>query len=156
MRRCKTCKEEKSEDQFHVNGQIYKGKFYLKRKCKNRINNSARQKQVNRKQTLVDYKGGECSASGCTYNKSLRALDFHHVNDAEKSYSISEGIQNNYDMEELKKEADKCILLCSNHHAELHYKDHQKFMKGEDRLKYPQQILMEQRNIDKTAYCRGT
>jgi pyruvate/2-oxoglutarate dehydrogenase complex dihydrolipoamide dehydrogenase (E3) component len=135
MRHCKTCKEEKPKDQFY-SFPSKSGKHLPRLTCKNCHRKQVNSARHNRKQILVDYKGGECSASGCTYNKSLRALDFHHVNDAEKSYSISQGIQRNINIKELKKEADKCILLCSNHHAELHYKDHQKFIKGEDRLKW--------------------
>lgn len=69
------------------------------------------------KQQLVDYKGGSCER--CNYNKCLEALEFHHINPDEKDFTISKGIKN---IESLKVEVDKCILLCANCHREEHVK----------------------------------
>lgn len=63
----------------------------------------------------IEYKGGKCQI--CGYNKSIRALTFHHVNPEEKSFGISGGTRS---FEKLKSELDKCILLCQNCHAEIH------------------------------------
>jgi len=68
------------------------------------------------KKMLVDYKGGKCER--CGYNKCLRALEFHHLNPSEKDFGISGCITKN--VEELKNEVNKCILVCSNCHAEIH------------------------------------
>jgi hypothetical protein len=69
------------------------------------------------KKELIDYKGGKCLM--CGYNKNIpRAYDFHHRNPKDKEFTISKySILN---MEKLKKEVDKCDLLCRNCHAELH------------------------------------
>ena len=67
------------------------------------------------KMKLVDYKGGKCQL--CDYNKSLNALHFHHLNSNEKDFSIS-GKSLSFD--KLKSEVDKCILVCSNCHSEIH------------------------------------
>lgn len=72
------------------------------------------------KQELVEYKGGKCCI--CGYNKCLGALDFHHVNPNEKDFAISDS--NIYkNMDKLKQEVDKCILVCSNCHREIHYNE---------------------------------
>lgn len=71
--------------------------------------------RIRTKQKLVEYKGGECSI--CGYDKSLRALHFHHVDPNEKDFTIS---SKSYSYERLKKEVDKCILVCSNCHCEIH------------------------------------
>ena len=68
------------------------------------------------KKMLIEYKGGKCER--CGYNKSMRALEFHHLDPSEKDFGISKQINRNID--DLKKEVDKCILLCSNCHAEIH------------------------------------
>lgn len=65
---------------------------------------------------LIEYKGGKCER--CGYNKSMRALEFHHLDPSEKDFGISKQINRN--INDLKKEVDKCILLCSNCHAEIH------------------------------------
>jgi IS30 family transposase len=64
---------------------------------------------------LVEYKGGKCQL--CNYNKSLNALHFHHLDPNEKDFSIS-GKSLSFD--KLKSEVDKCILVCSNCHSEIH------------------------------------
>lgn len=65
---------------------------------------------------LIAYKGGRCER--CGYNKCNRALEFHHMDPSIKEFGISTNINRNID--ELKAEVDKCILLCSNCHAEVH------------------------------------
>jgi hypothetical protein len=67
------------------------------------------------KKELVDYKGGSCEI--CGYNKSLRALQFHHTNPKEKDFNIGGTTTLN---ETVKKELDKCVLVCANCHSEIH------------------------------------
>lgn len=67
------------------------------------------------KQKLIEYKGGKCEI--CGYNKCERAMHFHHVNPEEKEFQIS-GKSLSFD--KLKNESDKCILVCSNCHYEIH------------------------------------
>jgi 5-methylcytosine-specific restriction endonuclease McrA len=67
------------------------------------------------KKELVEYKGGECVK--CGYNKSLKALQFHHLNPKEKNFNIGGVTTLN---EIVKKELDKCILVCANCHSEIH------------------------------------
>jgi len=68
-----------------------------------------------KKQELVEYKGGCCEV--CGYNKSIQVLQFHHIDPNEKDFNIS---GRSYSFERLKKEVDKCIMVCSNCHIEIH------------------------------------
>ncbi len=68
------------------------------------------------KQQAIDYKGGKCSV--CDYNKCLGALHFHHVHPEEKKFTIASYGFNKFDS--LVEELDKCILVCSNCHSEIH------------------------------------
>ena len=70
-----------------------------------------------RKNDAVIYKGGSCYR--CGYNKSNAALTFHHLDPKEKEFTISHKGKIR-PWEELKKELDKCVLLCHNCHAEVH------------------------------------
>ena len=67
------------------------------------------------KTKLVEYKGEKCQC--CGYNRCIRALEFHHLDPSQKDFTIS-GKSKSF--ETLKKEADKCILVCSNCHKEIH------------------------------------
>jgi 5-methylcytosine-specific restriction endonuclease McrA len=63
--------------------------------------------------------GGRCKL--CGYNKSPRALSFHHLDPKTKSFGISmKGLTRSWD--KIQKELKKCILLCANCHAEVHDK----------------------------------
>jgi 5-methylcytosine-specific restriction endonuclease McrA len=69
------------------------------------------------KQILIDYKGGKCEI--CGYNKCISALEFHHLNPKNKDFAISsKGYTRSIEVN--KKEVDKCILVCSNCHREIH------------------------------------
>lgn len=77
-----------------------------------------RQRRRNFKTELVNRRGSKCEL--CGYNKSFSALDFHHIDKSTKSFSISEGCRTSKSKEEIFKEIEKCILLCSNCHHEVH------------------------------------
>lgn len=74
-------------------------------------------RRANTKEKLIKYKGGKCEI--CGYDKCNQALEFHHVNPEEKSFTISQSnIYKNLTI--LKQEVDKCILVCANCHREIH------------------------------------
>lgn len=68
------------------------------------------------KQTLVAEAGGACVA--CGYDACVAALQFHHLYPSEKSFMVSrEGVTRS--IAEARTEAEKCVLLCANCHAEV-------------------------------------
>ena len=71
------------------------------------------------KQKCVSYKGGRCQK--CGYNRCLNVLGFHHRNPNEKDFSIAD--KRTWSWAKLKKELDKCDLLCANCHGEVHDKN---------------------------------
>ena len=74
------------------------------------------------KRQLVKYKGNKCEE--CGYDKCIAALQFHHINQDEKDFELSEKYNGGkLDMNLLYYEADKCQLLCANCHAEKHFKE---------------------------------
>lgn len=62
----------------------------------------------------VEYKGGKCSR--CGYRKSIRALEFHHLDPEHKEFCIA---GSHLSWESIRKELDKCDIVCSNCHAEI-------------------------------------
>lgn len=55
----------------------------------------------------------------CGYNKCRTALDFHHLDPSVKEKSIAAMVHSS-SLSKLQKEIEKCILLCSNCHHEVH------------------------------------
>ena len=66
-------------------------------------------------------RGGKCEH--CGYNNNLSALEFHHKNPKEKEFQVDVRAFSNYSLEKLEHELDRCELLCSNCHKEIHYPD---------------------------------
>lgn len=58
----------------------------------------------------------------CRYNKCLDALHFHHKNPTKKIAKINK-IRKTGNLNKVKAEIQKCILVCANCHAELHKKE---------------------------------
>jgi len=71
----------------------------------------------NIKQELVDYKGGKCQI--CGYNRCLRSLHFHHIDPKQKDFTIAKHMKK-LNKSKIFTELDKCVLLCSNCHYEVH------------------------------------
>lgn len=67
------------------------------------------------KQRAIEYKGGKCER--CGYDKCPAALDFHHLDPLEKDFSLGKSLRS---FESVKAEIDKCVLVCSNCHREIH------------------------------------
>jgi transposase len=97
------------ETGFVVDGRGY----YRCRRCRAEAVSRRRRKM---KRILVQEAGGACSR--CGYSKTMRALHFHHVDPAEKRLELNaRGVA--LALDALRAEARKCILLCSNCHAEI-------------------------------------
>lgn len=89
---------------------------YVDRKDKK---NHAKNMNIKRraiKEMLIKEAGGKCVR--CGYNKSIWALSFHHTDPTQKDFGIFKQINRNLD--DLRAEAAKCILVCMNCHAEIH------------------------------------
>ena len=68
------------------------------------------------RQRLIKAMGGHCVC--CNYDACVRSLDMHHVNQIEKSFSFNKKVTTSW--ANIVSEARKCVLLCSNCHAEVH------------------------------------
>ena len=69
-----------------------------------------------RKLDLMYIHGNKCAI--CGYDKTPRALQFHHIDESQKSFGLSDG--NTRSWEDSVAESRKCILVCGNCHAEIH------------------------------------
>jgi hypothetical protein len=119
-KQCPKCKETKLEtkDYWYFRSDR-NGRTQSYCKACNHQNVLDRQRKF--KQKLVDVKGGECVK--CGYKKSNAALQFHHLNPAEKDFNFAKYRLTSFEKnkEEILAELDKCILVCANCHSEIHY-----------------------------------
>ena len=65
--------------------------------------------------------GMECEI--CGYAKNSAALELHHKKPEHKDFQLDLRSLSNRKWEKILQEAKKCILICSNCHAELHHPD---------------------------------
>ena len=92
-------------------------------------NTNERQRTVSRLRKLecIRIKGGCCK--NCGYNINSAVLQFHHRDPENKTFNLDSRKLSNTEWSSILSELDKCELLCSNCHIELHYPD--KRMVGE-------------------------
>lgn len=64
---------------------------------------------------IKEARGGKCIR--CGYDKCIKALEFHHIDPSKKDFTIS---NDHFKLLDAVKESQKCILICSNCHKELH------------------------------------
>lgn len=68
------------------------------------------------KRMLVEEAGGRCSI--CAYSRCQEALHFHHVDPTTKAFHLGHQGQSR-SLARSREEAQKCVLLCGNCHAEV-------------------------------------
>lgn len=115
--KCCRCNEYKPVSEFYLGRPSKDGKkrFRITR-CKSCDIQRTTEHVRKIRQELINYGGGQCK--NCGYNKCLQALEFHHRDPSEKELNISRIRSLNA---QTKQELDKCDLLCSNCHREVHY-----------------------------------
>ena len=114
---CKECRKMKWQDPERKRKDKARHRAYF---IKNKEEIIARHKKSRRtaKEQLVERFGGKCVQ--CGYDRCPAGFDFHHIIPEEKEFSIGENC-GNFAYERLLNEVEKCALLCSNCHRELHY-----------------------------------
>ena len=105
---CRDCGENDAT-QFYGN---------MKQRCKKCHNRAG---YIASKEKMLEYAAsrGPIACTRCGYNKSFAALDWHHRDPNIKDPQWNKG----WNYERLKTELDKCDLVCSNCHRELHHGD---------------------------------
>lgn len=73
------------------------------------------------KKRALQYLGGKCVC--CGFDAYPASLEFHHIDDSNKSFNISNKIKSTELSQEIYDELDKCVILCSNCHRAYHAKE---------------------------------
>lgn len=116
-RQCEICgKTFYIQDKGYTRKYCYECSPHEDKKCSHAQAVTIKRRAI--KKALVKYKGGKCEI--CGYDKCMRALEFHHLDPLQKDFHPSQYLTRDFSI--LKKEVDKCMLVCSNCHAEIHDK----------------------------------
>lgn len=110
--KCSNCKEDKDKSDFYFRKSENRYQSY----CKKCLLQYQIDRWKNRKLEAIQYKGGCCIS--CGYNKYYGALEFHHVNPEDKDFDWRKLRLRSWNS--ITEELDKCVLLCSNCHKEIH------------------------------------
>ena len=128
---CRICKEEKDEELFVSNKHKKNGKINLCKKCKSIKDKESYDRRVDKitaqkKEKIANFReeynrlkeGKKCIKCG---DDRFYVLDFHHISENGKDFNIGSMAWRSLNIEKIKKEADKCFIICSNCHREFHY-----------------------------------
>lgn len=133
--KCKSWKSNQNSEE----SKEYRHNYYLNNKdkweeYKNNLSEEQKEKRLqtvrklkkdyghSHKKELIEYKGSRCSICGIKYNGENGCMfDFHHLNPDDKDFNITTLLRHYSKIpEKVWKEIDKCILVCSNCHRQLH------------------------------------
>ena len=129
MKTCHKCKLEKNESDFSLNRTKFDGlnseckecqkKYFKEYYAKNKDAHVKRvTKTTNYRRALIGRIKLEKGCKICGYNSHPAALQFHHRDQKEKEFTI--GINIHLPLEIVKKEIEKCDILCANCHSIHH------------------------------------
>jgi hypothetical protein len=115
MKTCTKCGLSKLLTEFHSAGTI-DGKKYLRGECKVCQKKVVKARTKSIKEDYVSWKKTlKCNRCGFSDH---RALQFHHTN--EKEHNIADMFRSGFSLKNIKKEAEKCEVLCANCH-QIHH-----------------------------------
>lgn len=109
---CSRCGEEQHKSEFYRKSGGYYSSW-----CRSCMVDTVRERRQRKKSLLVEYLGGKCIK--CGYDRNIAGLEFHHRDASEKEDTLNNMLH--MSMDRLYREADKCDLICSLCHRELHH-----------------------------------
>jgi hypothetical protein len=118
MKVCKYCQTERPDEAFEVCAVI-KGKTYRRLKCQKCKRATTNQRRSRLRLWLDEYKKTlVCERCGFS---DYRALEFHHRTRDEKTFNVADMIRSCLSVRTIRREIDKCSVLCANCHRIEHY-----------------------------------
>lgn len=114
VKKCTICGQEKPLTDFNIRN---KQKNTYRSECKQCHNDIVKRRYYYLKNVVNEYKKDGCAKCG---EKRIYVLDFHHIDPSTKDNTITR-MSTKYSLDRLKKEIDKCVVLCANCHREFHH-----------------------------------
>jgi len=97
--------------------RVYRNKWYARNR-ESEIEHVMRRKRELKSWLQTYKKGLRCSVCGEDHPATV---EFHHVSDEKKDRAVSQMVVDGLSKERILEEIQKCIVLCSNCHAKVHY-----------------------------------
>ena len=116
--KARTCAVELRECSWHgVTEFAFYSRGHGERRwrCKRCVGEAVTRRKQEIKRILVEEAGGCCAV--CGYDRCIINLVFHHVDPAQKSFSLS--MHTTKALAAYREEAKKCVLVCANCHGEI-------------------------------------
>lgn len=114
---CSICNLEKNKNEFYSRSQR-KNKPYDR--CKKCFSKYCSERWIEKKIESIKYKGSSCFDCGISFpDEPYVIFDFHHIDPNQKEFVWAK-LKLKSD-EKIRKELDKCELLCSNCHRKRHH-----------------------------------
>jgi hypothetical protein len=131
MKKCHKCKIDKELSSFNKNKRREDGLQSICKPCKKeedaRLYKANPSKTKERNKRYLDKNKKWWSE----YRDTLKCLicsesrywvlDFHHLEQNNKDYNIADMIHNGHSINNILKEMEKCICVCSNCHRNIHH-----------------------------------
>lgn len=139
MLQCSSCTEFKAVSEFHVANYITRGRSYVCKSCTSlarrgkprlgRVKDIERHRRLSRewqRRHRVKERGWITNIKvsvGCKEcgERHPAVLAFHHVDRRTKKMRISQMIARKQPKSVIELEIKKCVVLCANCHAKLHW-----------------------------------
>lgn len=134
MKLCNGCNTKKELTEFNKNASKKDGhqancrecskthnkKHYIKNKKSHRAKVLVRKRevQVETRALISEVKQVGCA---CCDESDPCCLDFHHKDPNTKEFTIASAQSQGYSVERMRKEIDKCVVVCANCHRKIHH-----------------------------------
>ncbi len=129
MKKCCICKEVKPLTEFQKNRSKKDGLQSECKKCKSKfkpnrdtIRRRKNKYKKNYYEHILKIKGSCCCDCGhkFDYDTDRGLYHFHHIDPTTKQYNISHMVRSGLSVDRIKKELEKCVLLCKPCHIKRH------------------------------------
>jgi hypothetical protein len=119
MQKCLYCKKTYPKLYFHV-ARTTPEKIYRRRKCRFCYLDTKNKLKKKSKDWIREYKNKrKCVKCGIS---DPRVLDFHHKGN-DKEFAVSSFEHIGATLDRIKKEVEKCVVICANCHRILHHEE---------------------------------
>ena len=116
MKRCSICSMVKDFDEFYRSYGRKDGRQSMCKPCHKEYEKNRKREYRNYIQLL---RSAPCACCGNQYHYLM--MDFHHLDRSKKEIAVSDAISRGWSLSRIKKEIDKCIIMCKRCHTEVHH-----------------------------------